>query len=425
MFVIIGAVVAGFVLFFLTTYRVVDANEAHIVVFMGRGRRVYSPKTIDKDGNAIKGKTSYFFVPFVMKRQVLPLANVRMEIDDIHLNDINVAPFICDVIAWLHIEDPIKAAERLNFNHSNGIFGSLNEDLHNLVNAIARAAAMKQEVLDIMRDRNSFSKLVTAEVDGVLASWGVELINLEVNEIRDDSGKGSEIISSYELMRRAQIESSARQEVAVQNNKAVVVEQENRKNSELATVATDEQVKRRAIERDQNLGIAQQEAAVAVAERRTQANLTEVEAQRKLDVGKASVAKEAAIEVATGQAEAIRITGEKQAQVVKLTGQAEAAATEAKGLAEAKAKDAMADALKKFTDAGITLEQIKAAVEVKRFEFEALGKVAENADIKVVNSGQGGSLLGLPLNASTGADLGQMIEAFGVDKLKALFGKKE
>lgn len=422
--IIIGiAVLVVLSIIALSTYQVVDANEAHIVVFMGRGRKVYSPKTLDKDGNQLKSKTSYFFFPGFMKRQILPLTNVRMEIDDIHLNDLNVAPFICDVIAWLHIEDPIKAAERLNFHHDGGMFGSLEEDLHNMVNAIARAAAMKQEVLDIMRDRNSFSKLVTNEVDGVLTSWGVELINLEVNEIRDDKDKGSEIISSYELMRRAQIESTARQEVAIQTNKAILIEQENRQRSEIAKTTADEQIQRRSIERDQNIGVAQQEAMLEVTKRKTQTNLADVEATRRLEVGRASVSKEAAIEVATGEAEAIRIKGERQAQVISLTGSAEASATESKGLAEAKAKDAMADALKKFTEAGITLEQIKAAVEVKKAEFEALGKIAANAEIKVVTSGQGGSILGLPLNASTGADLGQMIESFGLDKIKALIGK--
>lgn len=418
-------VLGGLVFAFLTTYRVVGPNEAHVVVFMGRGRKVYSPKVADKDGNELRAKTSYFFIPFIMKRQVLPLANVRMEIDDIHLNDKEVAPFLCDVIAWLHIEDPVKAVERLNFEHSSGIFGSLQEDLHNMVNAVARAAAMKQEVLEIMRDRNSFSQVVRTEVDGVLSSWGIELINLEVNEIRDDADKESEVISSYELMRRAQIESSARQEVAKQNNNAVLVEQENRKQSEIAKTETDEQVQKRQIARDQNVGIAMQEAEVEVAKRQEQANSAKVIAQRKLEVGQASVKKEAAIEVATGEAEAIRIKGEKQAEVTRLTGSAEASAVEAKGKAEASAKDAMAKALKEFNDAGINLEQIRAAVEVKRAEFEALGKIAQNAEIKVISNGEGGNLFGLKLDANTGAALSQLVESFGVDKLKELLPVKE
>lgn len=414
MFIILGivAVVVLFAVFFFSTYKVISPNESHVIVFMGRGRTIKSP--VKRDG--VDGKTSYFFVPFLMKRYILPLTNVKLDINDIHLNDKEMAPFICDVVTWLHIEDPVKAAERLDFSTGNA-FQSLHMDLTAIVQAIARASSMKQEILDIMRDRATFANGVSAEVDVILQSWGVKLVNLEVNDIRDESG--SQIIENYELMRKAAIESKARIEVAGRNREAVEAEQENRQAAEIATANAEKEFKTTQIERDRVVGIATQTQIqdVAIAEALT--NAKKIDALRVITVGEANVTKEATVAEAEGKAEAIRITGEKEAQVVTLKGAADGSAIEAKGLAEAKAKDAMAKALKEFNDAGINLEKIRAGVEIQRAFAEAYGKIAANADIKIVTSGEGGNIMGLPLNAKTGADFGQMLEALGnVDSIK-------
>lgn len=412
--------VAVAVVVFLATYTVVDPNEAHIIVFMGRGRKLYSAR--DVNGRV---STSYFYIPFLMKRQVLPLTNVKMDIEHIPLNDKEVAPFVCDVIAWLNISDPIVAAERLNFEHEDGVFGSLREDLINIVQSIARAVAMKQEILDIMRDRKTFSESVSAEVNGVLHSWGIDLVNLEVNDIRDDSSRKSSVITNYEMMRRAQVESLARKEVAERDREAVEVEQENRRKAETAKAEAERAFTEKQIEKDKAIGIAKQTQEREVWKSAEEANKQKVLATRTLEVGVASVKKEAAIEVAQGEAEAVRVKGEKEAEVKRLTGEAEAKAIEAKGLAEAVAKDKMAEALKKYNDAATTVEKIKAGVEVQKAFAEAYGKIAEKAEIKIVNSGKGGTLFGFDLNAENGANLGQMLEGFDLNKLAALLGKKE
>lgn len=411
-----GIVVGAAILFFLATYTVVDPNEAHVVVFMGRGRKVYS---VVGEGNE-RSKTSYFFIPLLMKRQVLPLTNVRMAIDEIHLNDKNVAPFICDVISWLHIQDPIKAAERLDFNHSEGVFGSLREDLINVVQSVARAVAMEREVLEIMKNRKTLSESLSKDVDDVLQSWGIDLVNLEVNDIRDDSEKRSTVIHDYETMRRAEIASMARKQIAEKDREAVESEQENLRKSEIAKAVSLEAATKRNIEREEVIGVSEMERDKKIAMKKKEANLEQVDAEKTLVVGQARNRKEATIEVATGDAEAIRIKGEKDANVVKLKGEAEGSAITARGLAEAEAKSKMADALQKFNDAATNIEKIHAWVEVQKAFAEAQGKVAENAEIKVVNSGKGGNIFGLPLNAETGADLGQMLEGLDLSKLADL-----
>ncbi len=416
----IAIVLALFSVFFLATYKVIPANEAHIVVIMGSGSRIYSPV----GGEGTKAKTAYFFIPFLMKRYIMPLTNVKLDIQDIQLNDMEMAPFEADVVTWLHIEDPVKAAERLDFSSQNSnVFTGLHQDLQAIVQAIARAASMKQEILDIMRDRKTFSVGVSLEVDKVLKEWGVALVNLEVNDIRDT--EGSSVISNYESMRKAQVQSKARIEISTRDREAVEQEQDNKQKAAVATATAEKTFTLAQTEKDAAIGIALQGKEQRIAEAEKSTNETKVEALRVAQVGGADVKKQATITEAEGIGEAIRIQGEKEAAIVALKGEAQGKSIEATGTAEAKVKDLMAKALKEFNEAGIDITKINANVEIQKAFAAAYGLIAANADIKVVTGGEGANILGLPMNAKTGADLGQMVEAFGgVEKIKSMFGKK-
>lgn len=422
----LGFIAGGLLLLsiiFLMTYRVVEPNEAHVIVIMGGGRKCYTAKNLEGIEQA---KSAYFYIPFLMKRTVLDLTNVKMDIQSIQLNDSKVAPFICDVIAWLHIENPIQAAERLSASNP---FASLESDLINIVQAVARAVSMKREILDIMKDRQSFSKAVSDEVGEVLNSWGVRLVNLEVNAIRDDHSKNSTIINDYEKMRTAAVNAESRIQIAQQENKAVKEEAKNEQEAKEAKAKAFEIYRKAEISAEEGTAIAEQEKASKVAAQTKIANKDIVDAKRELDVGEAQVEKETKIELATGEAEAVKIKGEKEAEVIRLTGQAEGDAIEAKGGATAAAKDKMAEALKKFNDAATTIEVVTAWTEVQKAKFAALGTSLSKADLKLVSSGKGGNLFGFPLNAETGADIAQMLESFkgmtvkdAVEKVKDMVG---
>ena len=77
----------------------------------------------------------------------------------------------------------------------------------------------------------------------------------------------------------------------------------------------------------------------------------------------------------------------------------------------------------KYNDAATVIEKIKAAVEIQKAYATAYGAIAANAEIKVVTGGEGGNILGLPMNAKTGADLGQLLEGLGLDKVQELVSK--
>ncbi len=402
--IVLLLIVIGLIL--MKMYTVVEPNEAHIVVFMGKGRKVYTPH-VDKTGDKVS--TAYFFIPFLMKRIILPLSNVKMEIPSFELNDTKMAPFTCEVTCWFCIEKPDIAVEKLNIQ--TGAFGDVIRDvLEEQVRGIARAAAMKQEILEIMRDRKTFGDGVVNEVNGALEAWGLEIVKLEIVGFSDS--EGSTVIKDYEDKRKSQIRADSRKEIANQNKDAQIVEAQALKESGIAKTESNREIEKAVVEKEKQVKMAVQDAEAEVAKKEEEANVQKVEAHRKITVGKASVEKEATVEKATGEAEATLKKGRAEADVVEAKGTAEATVTEKKGLAEAIAKDKMAEALKKFNEAGITLEQLRAWIEVQKSKYENFAKALSNADINIVSGDKGGNILGFDMNAEAGAGLAQMLKAF-------------
>jgi flotillin len=404
MYILIAlGVVLVLILSLLKCYTVVEPNKAHVVVFMGSGRKVYSPHMAD----GIKKPTSYFFIPMLMKRTILPLTNVKMEIDGFELTDANVAPFMCEVTCWFRIEQPEIAVEKLDIDETleTAVRGTLEE----LIRGISRASAMKQEVLDIMRDRKTFGDSVEKEVNGALEEWGLELVKLEIIDFSDP--EGSSVIADYENMRKSEISSNSRKIVAAQNKDANVVEAESIKQSGVARAESDREVQKAEVEKNKQVLISQEQANQEVAMQRQLANVKKVEAERALTVGQATVQQQATVTLAEGEAKAVYTKGKASADVVQATGTAEAVVVESKGLAEAKAKDAMAEALKKYNDSGINLEKIKAYVDVQKTMYENLGMALQAAHINLVGGAEGNSLFGFDLGSKGGAGLGQFIKS--------------
>ena len=184
------------------------------------------------------------------------------------------------------------------------------------------SSAMKQEVLDIMRDRKTFGDVVEDEVNGALKEWGLELVKLEIVNF-SDSGE-SLVLRNYEKARESEIHSESRKKIALQNKEAEVEEAKNAQEAGIAKANSEREVEKANVEKTKQVSISQQEADLEVAKKQELANAQKVSAQRKTVVGEAQVQKEAKIELAQGEAEA-----------TKKVGQAEADVTDAKGTAEA------------------------------------------------------------------------------------------
>src|SRR5512136_1702018 len=83
------------------SYTVVPPHEAHVVVSRGKGKKVYCSRPLE----GVKLQSSYWYVPILDQRLIIPLENIRIEIDGIPLRDQLMAKFSGDVVCFLSVTD--------------------------------------------------------------------------------------------------------------------------------------------------------------------------------------------------------------------------------------------------------------------------------------------------------------------------------
>ncbi len=402
--------IAVIVVFIISrSYTVVKVAEAHIVV-RRKGRKVYCSRQGEK--------SAYWYVPYLMQRSILPLENIKLVIPNIPLRDIDMAKFAGDVRCWLNIENPDLAAEKLGRVETDetSSFPALQADVKDLIEAVARNSSMKMDVVNIMKDRDKFSQIVKDEVAPILkAEWGIKIAGLEVIYFRDI--EGYTVIKDIEARQAKLIETETRKQLADYEKNAAIVEAIANQEKETQKAEAEETYRIRQIQKDQKIGQSEQEKQQEIARATQQANKQTIEANRVLTVGQADINKQATVVQAEGEAQANIKKAEGQSQYTKLTGFAEADVNKQKLLAEAEGTEKKALALKQYNEAGLSLEVIRANQAIKQAQFTALGEGLKVAKINLVTSGES-NILGIPVSAETGADLGAMLVALsnqGID----------
>jgi uncharacterized membrane protein YqiK len=384
-------------------------HEAHIVV-RRKGRKVYCSRQGEK--------SAYWYVPYLMQRSILPLENIKLVIPNIPLRDVDMAKFAGDVRCWLNIENPDLAAEKLGRVEidETSSFPALQADVKDLIEAVARNSSMKMDVVNIMKDRDKFSQIVKDEVAPILkAEWGIKIAGLEVIYFRDI--EGYTVIKDIEARQAKLIETETRKQLADYEKNAAIVEAIANQEKETQKAEAEETYRIRQIQKDQKIGQSEQEKQQEIARATQQANKQTIEANRVLTVGQADINKQATVVQAEGEAQANIKKAEGQSQYTKLTGFAEADVNKQKLLAEAEGTEKKALALKQYNEAGLSLEVIRANQAIKQAQFAALGEGLKVAKINLVTSGES-NILGIPVSAETGADLGAMLVALsnqGID----------
>ncbi len=405
------AFLIGVIVIFIISrsYTVVKVAEAHIVV-RRKGRKVYCSRQGEK--------SAYWYVPYLMQRSILPLENIKLVIPNIPLRDIDMAKFAGDVRCWLNIENPDLAAEKLGRVETDetSSFPALQADVKDLIEAVARNSSMKMDVVNIMKDRDKFSQIVKDEVAPILkAEWGIKIAGLEVIYFRDI--EGYTVIKDIEARQAKLIETETRKQLADYEKNAAIVEAIANQEKETQKAEAEETYRIRQIQKDQKIGQSEQEKQQEIARATQQANKQTIEANRVLTVGQADINKQATVVQAEGEAQANIKKAEGQSQYTKLTGFAEADVNKQKLLAEAEGTEKKALALKQYNEAGLSLEVIRANQAIKQAQFAALSEGLKVAKINLVTSGES-NILGIPVSAETGADLGAMLVALsnqGID----------
>lgn len=406
---IIVAIIA-IVVFAYFAYVVVKPSEAHVVVTRGKGRKLYTSRPNEK--------SSYWFIPLWMRRTILPLGIVKLQIENISLRDTDMAKFLGDVRVWLNIENPELAAEKLG---SGDYTQTLTTDVKDLIESITRNESMKMDVIAIMKDRAKFSATVREEIKPVLlGEWGIKIADLEVIHFKDLDPY--HVIADIEQRQAKVIEAETRKQVADQEKDAVISEQRSLQDRETEKAKAEQAYRSAQLEKDKQIGIADQQRAQEISKATMDANKQSVEARRALDVGNAEVGAQAVVKTAEGSANAVKTKADGDAEAIKLTGFAQADVNQAQLFATAAGTEKEALALKLYNDAGLSIEIIHATLQSQIAKWQALGEGLKVAKISIVQSGES-QIFGIPLSAEVGADIGQMINALqaqGVDINKLL-----
>lgn len=414
-------------------YTVVKPNQAHVVVTMGKGRKTYHPA---REGS----KSSYWYFSSLMQRIIISLENVKHEINQVELRDKNFAPFKCDITCWFKIDSPELAAEKLDVDEEGNIMVSIKETLDAQVQGVVRAAAMKQEIVELMEDRKTFGSSVFEEVNGDLDEWGVKLVKLEIIDFSDTDE--SHVINDYEKRREAEISSATRQLVALKEQEAAVKEAEAMKISEKARLESEQEIEMRDVLKLESVGTRKEEAKIKISEQAAKANFKQVEADKTRTVGEANYKaeaqvieadgnskaqaklaegqKQARINLATGEAEAVRLDATAQADSIGMRGTAEAEIVSKKGTAEAEALEKKAVAQGKFQDASKDVEFKRIEADVEKAKYASMAQAYANAKVQIISDkfdfmgfgAKEGLGLGLALNSvkdESGVDVGQAV----------------
>ena len=404
-------------------YRIVPVNEAHVVI-RGNTKEVFMSRKMSKinmKGELEPDKTdyrsAYWYIPFITKVVRLPLVNLRIDVPDVKLNDKNMAKYMADVVVFVNIDDPILAAERTDITVSAARYegvDAINEDFRAIMESIMRTTATKQTLVDVFMDRNALDKAITEEIMPVFKGWGLRLIDLEIKDIKDT--QNSSILQDIEKKIAAQINADARVKVAEETKRAEVVEAIQKKEAEMVKAENEQMWRQRQIQKDREIGVAQQDQIKMTAEKEREANSSKVEAMRKIQVGTAEVEREAVIQRAEGVKKKMALESEGKAAEVQNIGQSEANIIKLKKVADAEGTEKLALAQQKFNDAATTIETIKANKEVGLEYAKAYAAIGANAKINIVNGSteevmSGGILGNIKIGPKQGMALQQFISS--------------
>jgi flotillin len=385
-------------------YTIVPADYVDVVIQKGK-MRVLSPHT---EYNS-EGKAAYFKIPswffllgLGMTVHRVPLRMITVDVANFMSFDIDRARFLCNIITYVAVTEPVKAAQRFGGN-----VGELERQVAMIVTATTRDACTKKTIREIINNREDIIETVTPSLRNAIQHWGIDLKDIELVDFKDPTKieYGTEepphVIKDISSIIEEQINSEARQKNA-----------EQRKIARLKEAEADEEATKREIRRDEEVAKREQEKDKAVAEFQKVALAEQLEVTRVDEVKMAEIMKQKAIVVANQNREVEEINKEQkrldgEGDRIYLTEKAkgEAAPIRERGLADAEAKMKLQDALNRFGPEAIRALVAEELVQMQKEIGIETARALSSADLKVFAGGN---------SARAGFDLGQMIESMSV-----------
>lgn len=438
--IILGVIFLGIFVAAAVLRTVVAPNRAHVVI-QGKKMKIFCPHP-DYNQTA-DGQSTYYKIP-----SWLPLYGMRVKILDLEMIEIRVPNFVafdegrarfeCDIVAFVVIQDVIKASMRMpNIK-------SMTAQVSQVLQAVTRESTTKKTVRQTINDRKGIIDMIRPIFTDAVSDWGLELKDIELVEFKD--APNSHVITDLSSIKEKEINTEMREKNADQDMKARVKEAETKETAKIREIQQDEivakreqeknklvfskekeaketeldvtrveMVKTQKIEKEQQEVLAEQEKMISLIEANKLKEVEKINKEQKLLDGEGD--KVRLQQIAIGEAAPIREKGTAEADVTKLryeaeakkaepvreVGLAEGDAIEARLVGEAKGKDELQKVYDRFTPEAIQAYVAKEIVDKDKAIGIALAKAFESADIKILSGGDKGSF-----------DLSRIVESINV-----------
>lgn len=385
---IVGAlVVAGIVILFVSRYRRCPANR--VLVISGR---------VGGDGAAkcITGGGAFVW-PVIQEYAYLSLEPIQIDIplkDALSLENIRVAvPSVFTVAIGTEAEVRTNAAIRLlGLTHEQ-----IKRQAQDIIFGQLRQVIASMKIEEINRDREGFLHRILTSLEPELKKIGLVLINVNITDLKDDSG----YIEAIGKKAAAMAVQQARGDVADQEKlgEVRVAEAERERSVQVASAVKFREIGIREADRDKLVRLAemekeqrvgeetaalQRDALIKEAERTQAVRMAELDRDQQIGEQRAAFERDAQIKdaerarrVAVAEAEAKAIEGEAASQALVATTRATLQVREAEAyqLSETKKREAEAA----VQEAGFRAMARAALANAERVEAEERARLEATA----------------------------------------------
>jgi flotillin len=427
----IGLLVTGitvFVLLFIASlvfrlrYKKAGPDEALVVY----GRRKFLGRKVRDDQGAIEsfrivrgGGT--FVWPAWENHETLSLKMMTLDIDLQHVYTVRGIPINVRAVAQVKIKGDIghirKAAEGFLGMPVPQVLSTIKETLAGHLRGIIGTLTIEE----LYRDQKRFQDSVRDEAHNDLDGMGFEFRSFVFQEIQDDQGYLDALGQPkiQEALKQARIATAGADRDAKIEEESAREKKEQKRisvDTEIATADRALEMTKAEIKRDVDVANAQAQKAgemelkvqnISIADKeverqklelnatvREKADASKYEAERLADASQYRVEREAAADRKRREesAAAVKAEGvakaEAESTMRRDIGLAEADAIRAKGEAEAEARRLLAEALKLYNEAGLSIEALKVLPEIAAAVSEPLARAGQTTIIS--NGGQNG-----------------------------------
>jgi len=448
---------------FRARYKKAGPDEALIIYGLRKllGRKVRDEKGEVESFRIVRGGGSFVW-PAWESHEILSLKMMTLDLDLQHVYTIQGIPINVKAVAQVKIRGEIKSIRRAAEGFLGMPVDQIQSTIKETVAGHLRGIIGTLTIEELYRDQKRFQDSVREEAHVDLEGMGFEFRSFVFRQIQDDEGY-------LNALGQPKIQSAlkdARIATAEADRDAKIEEEEARQQKEQKRISVDTEIamadreldmKRAAIKRDVDVASAEAQKAgemelkvqnIRIGEKeverqklelnatiRESADAKQYETERHAEAAQYRVEREAAAERKRREeaAAALKAEGlakaEAESTMRRDIGLAEAEAIQAKGEAEAEARRKLAEALKLYNDAGLSIEALKVLPEIAAAVSEPLSRAGSTTIIS--NGGADGKGTGTAkltedvvqvlsqlrpiMQQLAGVDLGQFLQ--GISRL--------